>query len=239
MKNTNKFFRIAAVLLLTALLLCACTQPQTDVPPQGSDDAPIPEDIVGLVMYADAQQMTIMVHAPNAEIKDYKNLGDITLANTGNAEIVEVKPGAILQHVQMGGLYPANLNQFMVNTMIAVTHDAAGNQVFIILDYAAQPKDERQLFGKVTELSDSELTMFLYQSSGPVSDYANLTGVTFLLTTQTKTISLSQVATYQAIWEEKLVLAQKPDLAKDCFIAVDTAVDGTLTLTILTFPESK
>lgn len=239
MKNIYKFFRIAAVLLLTALLLSACTQPQADVPPQSSEQTPIPADMVGLVMYADAQQMTIMVHTPSAEIKDYKNLGDVTLANTGNAEIVEVKPGAILQYVQMGGLYPANLNQFMVNTMIAVTHDATGNQVFIILDYASQPKDERQLFGKVTEVSDSGLTMALYQSSGPISDYADLTGVTFVATTATKIISLSQVATYQAIWEEELVLAQKPDLVKDCFIAVDTAVDGTLTLTILTFPESK
>ena len=239
MKHTNKRFRIVPVLLLFALLLCACAQPQADVPPQSSDETPIPEDMVGLVMYADAQQMTIMVHTPSAEIKDYKNLGDVTLTNTGNAEIVEVKPDAILQYVQMGGMYPANLSQFLKDTMVAVTHDAVGNQVFIILDYTSQPKDERQLFGKVTELSDSELTMTLYQASGPISDYADLSTVTFAATTGTKIITLSQVATYQAIWEEELVLAQKPDLVKDCFIAVDTAADGTLTLTILTFPKSK
>lgn len=238
MRKTTLFLRIMPILLLCALLFCACAQPQADTPPQNTGEGPLPQDIVGLVMYADDQQMTIMVHTPSAEIENYKNLGDVTLTNTGNAEIVEIKPGAILQYVQMGGMYPAKLNQFIANTMIAVTQDAAGNQVFIILDYSAQPKDERQIFGKITELSDSALTMTLYQSSGPISDYADLTGVTFLLTAQTKVISLSQVATYQAIGEEELVLAQKSDLVKDCFIAVDTAADNTLTLTILTFPET-
>ena len=94
--------------------------------------------------------------------------------------------------------------------------------------------------GEVTEITDTALTVQLYESDTVIADYTDLDAVTLTDTGTTREIDLEEEASYQYVSAGVLYTTTQATLTEGDFVAVTTDEDGQQEIIILDYePESS